>query len=360
MDLELSDDQRLLKDMVERFAIDTGGLDAHRAAVRSEHGWSTDMWRQMAELGLVAIPVSEDAGGLGGGGVELMIVGEAFGRHLVDSPFLETAVIGGTILSGVESAARGDVLKPVIDGSVTVALIERGMTGHVDGLTGTARAVIGGGGADLFIVAAHDKVFLVDAGATGVMRDDYALHGGGRAADIRFDNVRATVLGGENVAGPLLVRAQAARTVYLAAEALGLAEQAFALTIEYLKTRVQFGKPIGVNQSLQHRSAEMFVEIEQMRSAAILAACSLDERNVDDRTRIMAGVSMVIAKAARFIAQQAVQLHGGIGVTEEHAVGHQFLRLTAIALLLNGDAQTRLLADLGGFVVATPWGNATV
>lgn len=365
MDLDLSDDQRLLKEMIDRFAADAGGVEPHRAAVHDEHGFSRETWKQMAELGLFSIPVAEEAGGLGGGGPELMIMGEAVGRHLLSTPFLTSAVVAGTIWSGVgllgvEASARDAALGDLLDGTRLYALIDNGIVDEGGRLTGVARGVAGAGQAERLIVLAGDALYLVDTGSAGVSREDYPLHGGGRAADVRLDGVAGTHIGGANAAAGVLGQAADRRVVFLAAEALGAAEAAFETTVEYLKTRVQFGTTIGGNQSLQHRAAEMFVEIEQLRSAAILAACSLDEPDPAERERIMAAVSLVVARAARFVAQQTVQLHGGIGVTEEHAVGHWFLRLTAIGLLLGGDAGARTLAARGGFVAATPYWDAAV
>ncbi len=358
MNLELTDDQRLLKDMVDRFAADVGGLDAHRAAIRSTGGWSEDAWRGLAELGLTAILIDEAAGGLGGGGTELMIVGEAIGRTLLSVPYLDTVICGGTILAGAPSAVRDRALPGLLDGTSEVALVEFGITADDGVLTGIAHGVGGGGGADRLIVAANDALYLIDGDAPGVTRESYPLHGGGSAADVRLDAVHGERIAAGDDAARLLGQAHDRRTTFLAAEALGAAEGAFQATTDYIKTRVQFGQPLATNQSLQHRAAEMLVEIEQMRSVTILAACSLNEPDGDERARIMAAVSIVAAKATKFVAQQAVQLHGGIGVTEEHAVGHWFLRLTAIALLLDGTTATHTLAGLGGFVSAAPYWEA--
>lgn len=358
MDFELNDDQRLLKEMVDRFAEDAGGLDPHRAATRTAAGWSEDAWRGMAELGLTGVMVSESAGGLGGGGAELMILGEAIGRHLLAVPYLDTAILCGTALSIAPVPTRERALGELLDGSRRFALVA-GTVSDVDGtLTGKVHGFSGCGTAEALIVDTGDAFYLVDAVAPGVSRVPHSLHGGGTAADVRLDGVRGEKIAAGDEAGRLRLQLRARRVAFLTAEALGAAEGAFEATSDYLKTRVQFGKPLASNQALQHRAAEMLVEIEQLRSAAILAACSLEEPDDDERERIMAAVSIVAAKTGRFVAQQAVQLHGGIGVTEEHAVGHWFLRLTAIGLLLDEVSATRTLAELGGFVAAAPYWEA--
>lgn len=358
MNLELDDDQRLLKEMVDRFAEDTGGLDPHRAAARTAAGWSEDAWRGMAELGLTAVMVSEPAGGLGGGGAELMILGEAIGRHLLAVPYLDTAILCGTALSAAPAPLRERALGELLDGSRRYALVTGAVSDDEGTLTGKAHGFFGCGTAEAFIVDTGHAFYLVDAGAPGLSRAARLLHGGGTAADVRLDGVRGEQIAAGDEAARLRLELRDRRVAFLAAEALGAAEGAFEATSDYLKTRVQFGKPLASNQALQHRAAEMLVEIEQLRSAAILAACALEEPDADERERIMAAVSIVAVKTGRFVAQQAVQLHGGIGVTEEHAVGHWFLRLTAIGLLLDGVSATRTLAGLGGFVAAAPYWEA--
>jgi len=347
MDLELSDEQRLLLEMVERFATDAGGLEPHRVALESEVGYSCQTWQKMAELGLLSILFTEEIGGLGGGGTELMIIGESMGRHMIATPFLETAVVAATILAGNCPRAQDPLIDGLLNGTQIYALVEKGIELGPRGLSGTAIGIAAGGQADRLIVAAGGAIYSVDATSSAISREDYPLHGGGRAADIRLSGAKGDLIADKDTAEPLLRRAADRRVVFLASEALGAAEAAFEATVDYLKTRVQFGTPIGANQSLQHRAAELFVEIEQLRSAVILAACSLDELDTAKRARGLAAATIVVAKVARFVGQWTVQLHGGIGVADEHAVGHWFLRLTAINLLLDSRSSVDVLVSEG-------------
>ncbi|MCP3731269.1 acyl-CoA dehydrogenase family protein [Sphingomonas sp. MG17] len=359
MNLELTDDQRMLKDMLDRLVADTGGVEAHRAAARMPRGWSPDMWREIVELGLPAMLLDEALGGLAGGGTELMIVGEALGRGLIAAPYLENGVLAAPILAAGDGDTAARALASLIDGSRSHALVTEGVTATGDRLSGAVRNVRGGDSADTLIVAAGDGIFIVPADAEGLRREGYPVHGGGRAANLHFDAVAATrILTGE-AARKAVAAAEARRITYLAAMALGLASHALDTTIDYLNTRVQFGQPLGANQSLQHRAAEMYVELEQLRSATILAACMLDEADQLERERVMVAVAATVARTTRFIAQQAVQLHGGIGVTDEHVIGHCFLNLTAITIALGGvDANVTRLSDLGGFVSREPYWEA--
>jgi alkylation response protein AidB-like acyl-CoA dehydrogenase len=299
---------------------------------------------------------------MGGGGVELLIVGEAFGRALVGEPWLPT-LLAAAAIRGADEDLRANLFPMLMSGETIFALASEGeavTTG--DCVSGNADLVLGGGIADrLLVVAAKPGgdpcIVMVDPSGPGVLREDFPIHGGGRAAHIVLND--APILA-ELLSGPAAYRALLdIRTVgvaAVAADALGAAQAAFDLTIEYLKTRTQFGRPLGANQALQHRAAEMFVELEQLRSAAILAACMLHNEDEEERARAGAAVRIVTAKAARFIGQQAVQLHGGIGVTNEYPIGHYFLRLTAAGMLF-GDADDNIarLADAGGYIHSAPF-----
>jgi alkylation response protein AidB-like acyl-CoA dehydrogenase len=360
VNLDLTDDQKMLRDMLDRFVGDKGGVAAYRAAARTPRGWWPETWRAIVELGLPAILLDEAHGGLAGGGTELIILGEALGRGLVASPFLENAVLVAPILAACEGEAAARELEALLDGSRTYALVTEGIAATGDRLQGMARNVRGGDAADTLIMAvAGEGIFAVPAGAEGLRRDGYPTHGGGRAADLYVDAVAATRILSGDAARETIDDAGARQTTYLAAAALGLAGYALDTTVEHLKTRVQFGQLLGFNQSLQHRAAEMYVELEQLRSATILAACMLDEPDRMERERVMAAVAAMVVRTTRFIAQQSVQLHGGIGVTEEHVIGHCFLNLTAIAITLGGaDANLKRLSDLGGFVSGDPYWQA--
>lgn len=216
--------------------------------------------------------------------------------------------------------------------------------------------MLGGNSADLFVIPVGDGAYVVDASAEGLTRRGFTLHGGGEAADLVLDGV--AVDPSMRLADGAVVHALEAGIGYLAAEAAGAMQAALDETVAYLKTREQFGKPIGSNQALQHRAAEMLVEVEQARSAAIYAAVLANEQDPGERARGYAAVKAVIGETGRFVAQNAVQLHGGIGVSEEHVVSHRFRRLTALGMLL-GSTQTHVerLAALGGFTVANQSGR---
>lgn len=355
MDLELSDDQRMLKDSVDRLIAERYDLDRRRAYMAEPDGWSREMWGVLAEMGLLMLPFSVEQGGLGLGGVETMLVGEAFGRGLVVEPYLPSVVLAGTAIARAGATEQVERWLPgIMSGEIIAALApQANISAERDGdgwrLRGSARLAPGAGQADIIVLSAAGQLFVVAADAPGLVRRSYRLHGGGGAADLSLDNV--VVPETDRLAGDGAIdRALEAGIAFLAAEALGAMQAALDVTVEYLKTREQFGKPIGVNQALQHRAAEMLVEVEQARSAAMYAALLCEE--ADDRVRAagFAAVKAVVGKTGRFVAQNAVQLHGGIGVSEEHVASHYFRRLTAIGMLL-GDTESQVarLADLGGF-----------
>lgn len=354
MNFDLSDDQRMLKDSVDRLVAARYSLDQRRTYMGQEPGWSRTIWNEIVELGLTLLPFGEDQGGLGLGGVEVMLVGEAFGRGLVVEPYLSSIVLAGTALAHAGGARAEALLAGVMTGETIAALADRAELRLEEGrLSGRATTVLGANGADLLIVADGGDAWLVAGDAEGLSMRGYHLHGGGSAADLILDGV--VVNPDDRIDVAAVIRAREAGIAYLAAEAAGAMQAALDETVAYLKTREQFGKPIGTNQALQHRAAEMQVEVEQARSAAIYAALLWDEADADMRARGMAAVKAVIGKTGRFVGQSAVQLHGGIGVSEEHVVSHWFRRLTAIGLLLGStDEQVKALAAMGGFTGAEP------
>lgn len=309
------------------------------------------MWAELCALGIGRMPFAEANGGLGFGGVELMLVGEAFGRVLVVEPFLSSVVLAGTALAHAETETEG-WLERIMDGEAIGALaiasdVAASRVGDGWRLDGAAKQVLGANVADVILVAAGDALFVVPAESKGVTRRSYRLHGGGMAADIAFDAVLANA---RLAAEGAVERATQIAIGFIAAEAVGAMAGALDVTVEHLKTRVQFGAPLAANQALQHRAAEMLVELEQARSAAIYAAALWDQPNEIERARGFATVKAVIGKAGRFVAQNAVQLMGGLGVSEEHIVSHYFRRLTAIGLLFgSADEHLAELAALGGF-----------
>lgn len=358
MDLELSEDQRMLKDSVERLITERYDLDQRRSYMSQPGGWSAEMWAAFVELGLTMLPFSEGQGGLGLGGVETMIVGEAFGRGLVVEPYLTSIVMAGSAIASSASPEQAEQWLPgLMSGEIIAALAIDGEIRAIpsgDGWTldGCARVVLGGDSATVLLVAAGDDLFFLPGECVGFVRRGYRLHGGGSAADIALSGVKLP--DANRICGSrAITSAREAGIAWLAAEALGAMQASLDLSVDYLKTREQFGKAIGVNQSLQHRAAEMLVEVEQARSAAIYAALLSYETDDYARATGYAAIKAVIGKAARFVAQSAVQLHGGIGVSEEHVISHYFRRLTAIGMIL-GDTESQVakLAELGGFTNA--------
>ncbi len=354
MNFDYSDDQRMLKDSIDRLVGERYPFDKRADHGAEPRGFSEAVWREMVELGLTMLPFEESLGGLGLGGVEMMIVGEAVGRGLLLEPLLPSVVLAGTAIAyGAAPAVAEAQLAAIMSGETLAALADRAtIAAHADAggirLDGRAAVVLGGDHAELFVLPAGDSAWIVPADAPGLAVRGYRLHGGGGAADLTLDGVRVDETA--RIALPAVTRALEAGVAFLAAEAAGAMRAALDTTVDYLKTREQFGKAIGTNQALQHRAAEMLVEVEQAASAAIFAALVAGETDAAERARSTAAVKAVIGKTGRFVAQSAIQLHGGIGVSQEHVISHYFRRLTAIGMLLGGtDAQLKRLAALGGF-----------
>jgi pimeloyl-CoA dehydrogenase small subunit len=334
-------------------------FEKRRTYLAEAEGWSRGLWSQYAELGLLGLPFAEQHGGFGGGGVETMLVMEAFGRALALEPYLATVVLAGTALRLAGNDAQLAALLPrVAVGEKRLAFahgerqarydlpdVLTKATRKGDGwvLDGAKSVVLHGDSADTLIVGARTAgerddtagitLFLVDGTANGVARRGYALRDGTRAAEISLSGVEVgsdAVLGEVGGAFPVIERVVETGIAAMAAEAVGAMEAMQAMTLEYLKTRQQFGQPIARNQALQHRATEMFVALEQGRSMAMLAAMTIDEPDAAERARNIAMVKAGVGQAARFVSQNAVQLHGGIGMTEEYAVGHYFRRVMVI------------------------------
>jgi alkylation response protein AidB-like acyl-CoA dehydrogenase len=363
MDFDFTDDQRLLRETVARFVADRYGFEDRNRMLAMPGGRDPAVWTEMAELGLLGIPFAEADGGFGGGGTETMILMEEFGRGLVIEPYLSTIVLAGGILNDAASAdQRAARIERIITGThrMAVAFAEpraaryavdaRHTVAEGDRLTGEKIAVLGGDQADELIVSARidggTALFLVDAAAPGVSIRGEAGYDGSRVADIRLENVPGERITGNGAAH--LARAIEAANAALCAEAVGAMADALDLTTDYLKTRKQFGVPIASFQVLQHRAVDMLMQLELARSMAILAAISLDQPAAV-RTTNIAAAKVQIARSVRFVGQQAVQLHGGIGITSEYKIGHIFKRLTAIETLF-GDVDHHLdtLSDAGG------------
>jgi pimeloyl-CoA dehydrogenase small subunit len=375
MDFDLTDDQRLLGDSVTRLLAAEYGFEQRKALLKTPTGFSEKLWSQYAELGLLGLPIPEDYGGFGGGPVDVMLLMQAFGRHLVLEPYLATVVLGVTALrlAGTE-AQQAEILPEVAAGTMKLAFAHYERQARYDltdilttakpnaggfVLEGAKSVVLHGDCADKLIVSARTSggrddagglsLFLVDGNAPGLARRGYALRDGTRAAELSLSGVqvpRDALLGEVDNALPTIQRVVEAGIAATSAEVIGNMEAMQAMTLDYLKTRQQFGKPIGDNQALQHRAAEMLVAMEQGRSMAMLAAMSLEEVDAAERARSISMAKVGVGQAGRFVSQNAVQLHGGIGMTEEYAVGHFFRRVMVIEHLF-GDTATHLdrLAD---------------
>ena len=359
MNFDLSEDQRLLKDSVGRWLARSYAFEHRARILASPEGWSRATWAQMAELGLLGLPFAEADGGFAGGPVETMIVMEAFGHALVVEPYLPTVVLAGAVLRHGASAEQRRRLVPLItDGSLVLALAHgepqaRWHTADIATraveaaggwrLSGAKSLVLHGESADRLIVSARTGgaprdpngigLFLVDRKAPGVVVHGYPTQDGQRAAEIGFQDVRVPaedVLGDVANGLPVDEHAIDEAIAAIAAEAVGAMEAALGMTVNYLKTRTQFGVPIGSFQALQHRAADMFIALEQARSMAFLAVMSAADDDGARRRRAMSAAKIQTAKSARFIGQEAIQLHGGIGMTMEYKVGHLFKRLTMI------------------------------
>jgi pimeloyl-CoA dehydrogenase small subunit len=382
MDFELSEEQRLLKHSVERLLGDHYEFEARKTYMEAPEGFSRELWGKYAELGLLGLPFEERFGGFGGGPVETMIVAEAFGRVLALEPFLSTVVLGGGLLRHAGSDEQRAALLPKIgEGSLLLAfahserqsryhLADVGTTARRDGggfvLDGAKTLVLHGDSADKYLVSARVSgerrdpdgigLFLVEAGASGVSRRGYQTIDGQRAAELTLTKVavgREAAIGEPSAAFAVIQRVVDEATAALCAEAIGAMAAMHELTVEYLKTRRQFGVPIGTFQVLQHRAVDMLIALEQARSMAMLATMMVAEENDAERHKTIAAAKVQIGKSGRLVGQQAVQLHGGIGMTMEYKVGHYFKRVTAIDTMF-GDADHHLgeVGRAGGLVEA--------
>jgi pimeloyl-CoA dehydrogenase small subunit len=373
MDFDLTDEQRLLKESVDRLILDQYQFQQRKQYMAEPAGFSAAMWSRFAEQGLLGLPFPEAMGGFGGGSVEMMIVTEAFGRGLVVEPYFATVILAGGLLRRAADPALLATLVPQITAGtlklafahverhsrydlanvMTIAREDRG--DYV--LNGAKSVVLHGDAADKILATARisgapmDRdgvgLFLIDADAPGLTRRGYPTQDGLRAAEITLTDVRAAVLSANAL--PLIEHAVDEAIAALCSEAVGTMQAMHDLTLEYLKTRKQFGRPIGSFQVLQHRSVDMLVALEQARSMAMFAAVMAAEENPVERRRAIAAAKVQIGRSGRHIGQEAVQLHGGIGMTMEYSVGHYFKRMTMIDQLY-GDADKHLssLAQLGG------------
>ena len=379
MDFDLSDEQRLLKDSVDRMVQDRYGFEARRGYRAAPGGWSREVWAGFAEQGLLGLPFSEEDGGFGGGPIETGLVMEAFGRALVVEPYFSGIVLCGAVLRyGATPQQRAGLVPRIVDGVLIPAFAQaerQARWSFNDVLTvakpegagwrvsGAKSLVLHGDTATHLLLTArtggHERsregisLFLVDAEAPGVNRRGYPTQDGMRAAEITFERAEAVLLGERDQALPGIERAEDEALAALCAEGVGVMETMHAMTLDYLKTRTQFGRPIGDNQALQHRAVDMYVSLEQARSMSLYATMMAGSDDADERRRAMHAAKVQIGRSGRHVGQEAIQLHGGIGVTMEYAVGHAFKRMTMIERGF-GDTDSHLaaLARLGGLIAA--------
>jgi alkylation response protein AidB-like acyl-CoA dehydrogenase len=358
MDFSFTEEQTLLRNSVQKFVQSAYDFDTRRGIIGSETGWREAYWQQFAELGLLGASIPEDFGGLGGNAIDTMVVMEEFGRGLVVEPYLGTVVIGAGLLAHAGSNAQKEELLPQIAGGELVTalayaepqgrfnLADLTTTAKLSGsdyvLNGYKAVVIGAHWAHKLIVSARTSggqrdtggvsLFLVDTKAPGVSLRQYPTVDGLRAAEVTLENVKvpaSNVIGPVDGGLPYLEMIADRAIAALSAEAIGGIKVLNDLTVDYCKTRKQFGVPIGKFQALQHRMVDMFIAYEQSVSITYMVTLKLDESPVE-RAKAASAAKVQIGKAGRYVGQQAVQLHGGMGMTDEVKVGHYFKRLTMI------------------------------
>ena len=380
MNFDLSEEQQLLADSLKRYLANEYTMDARAKIVDSPTGWSQTVWAAFAEMGLLGVPFAEEHGGFGGSAVDVMLVMEALGEGLVVEPYWVNVGLAGRLLArGASPAQQKRILPALIQGTNRLAFAhtergarydlahvatraKKGGAGYT--LEGEKRAVLHGASADTLIVSARTgggdtdptgiSLFLVERSAPGVTLKEYRTIDELRAADVWLSGVTVPAearLGDEGRALPLIEDAADYATALLCAEAVGAIRFANDATLEYLKARRQLGVPIGSFQALQHRMVDMVISYEQARSMACLACVKVDTARPAERRHAVSAAKIKVADACRHVSQEAVQLHGGMGMTEELKISHTFRRLTMIGQTF-GDAEHHLerfaRSDAGG------------
>jgi len=375
MDFSFTEEQTLLRNSVQKFVQNDYTFEARRAIAKSDAGWKRENWKTFAELGLLGAPFAEEYGGLGGGPVETMIIMEEFGRGLVIEPYLGTVVLAGGFLSyGGTAEQKKKLIPEIIEGKRVFAFafaepqgrynladltVSAKKSGSGYTLSGHKAVVVGAPWADMLVVTARTgggqrdekgvSVFLVDKKTKGVSTRDYPTVDGLRASEVTFENVALgadALVGAEGAGLPLIERVVDEGIAALSAEAIGAMKVLNDTTVEYCKTRKQFGVPIGKFQVLQHRMVDMFMNYEQSVSITYMVTLRLAESDTE-RKKAASAAKVQIGKAGRFIGQNAVQLHGGMGMTDELNVGHYFKRLTMIDTMFgNVDHHLKRYASL--------------
>jgi alkylation response protein AidB-like acyl-CoA dehydrogenase len=372
-DSEQNDLREAVRGLLARAYSDS---EQRRSVVKTDPGFDEKTWARLAEMGLLGLPFAEEDGGMGAGPVEVAIVAEEIGRVLAPEPFIETVVLAGGLIAAVGTAEqKGELLGGISEGA-TIAVFAHaepgtrwtptaeGVTATQTGdgwtLTGVKEPVPSGVRADVLVVSAAvdggTGLFLVQGDASGLTRTGYRTHDGTRAAHVRFDGTPAQQLGTGGDRTAAVERALAEARIAYGHEAIGAMDTALRTTAEYLKTRKQFGVTLNKFQALTFRAADMYVSLELARSLALWA--SMVQEAGGDVVQAADRARLTVSRAGRHIGKEAIQLHGGIGVTAEYSVGHYTSRLTAIDHLLgDGDwAANRLAANVGGYETVDPLG----
>jgi alkylation response protein AidB-like acyl-CoA dehydrogenase len=358
MDFNFTEEQSMVRDTVASFLQDKYDFETRRKIVASESGWRADYWKAFAEeLGILGAPFSEELGGLGGGAIDNMIIMEEFGKALVIEPYLGTVVIGGGFMKHSGYAGAASVIEGIVAGTTTIAFAyaepqgrytwqdlkttaKKEGSGYV--LNGHKAVVVGAPFATHLVVTARTggaqrdtggvSVFLVDKTLPGIVTRDYPTVDGGRASEVYFENVSipADALIGEEGGGlPLVNKVLDEATAAVGAEAVGVLRKLHEGTLDYAKQRKQFGTAISNFQVLQHRMVDMFIEVEQAVSMTYMATIKLDESDAE-RAKAVSAAKVRIGRACKFVGQNAIQIHGGMGMTDELAIGHYFKRASLI------------------------------
>ncbi len=377
-DSEQNDLREAVRGLLSRAYSDS---EQRRAVVKAEPGFDEKTWARLAEMGVLGLPFPEEDGGMGAGPVEVAVVAEEIGRVLAPEPFVETVVLAGGLVAAVGTAEqRSELLGSIAEGTMIAVFAHaeprtrwsataEGVTATRSGdgwsLTGVKEPVPSGARADVLVVSAvlagegaegGTGLFLVPGDAEGLTRTGYRTHDGTRAAAIRFEGTPAVVLGSGGDQTARIERALAEARIAYAHEAIGAMDTALRTTAQYLKTRKQFGVPLSKFQALTFRAADMYVSLELARSLALWA--SMVQEAGGDVVQAADRARLTVSRASRHIGQEAIQLHGGIGVTAEYSVGHYTSRLTAIDHVLGdgGWALARLAARLDDHETVDPLG----
>jgi alkylation response protein AidB-like acyl-CoA dehydrogenase len=375
MDFNFTEEQTLLENMVTSFVRDNYTWEAREAIVKTEEGWKPENWNQFAELGLLGVPFAEEFGGLGGSVVDTMIVMEQFGKGLVVEPYMPSVVLAGGLISSLGSKEQVESIIPtIISGEARYAFAHSEPQSRFDlydvktsavtndgdfVLNGFKSVVFGGPIATHLIISARTSgeqrdtngitLFLVDKTAAGLTLQNYPTIDEYRASEVVIENLKISkdmILGKLDNAYAAIDENIDRSTIAVCAEAVGILEVLKDTTIDYCKNRKQFGQAIGKNQSIQHRLVDMMIEYEQSKSILYMA-CTADLSNPSDRKKAVSGAKARIGKAIKYVGENAIQLHGGMGMVDEYMVSHYFKRATMLGILFgNEDYHMKRFSDI--------------